>query len=99
MVYNDIEKSNLTFNYMDLQFYFSSNFYLEKFKKDFVEYVNTETIKLCVKFGCVIIPDEMLLINLYRKIEKRGYKVYYKGERLNKDVYFNLTFEDKSFKR
>ena len=100
MVYNDIEKSNLYFTFKDdITFYFSSNFYHEKFMKEYVTFLNNETIKLCVKYNAVVIADEMILLNLYRKIEKRGYRVYYKGNRISKELYFNISLDPKSFKR
>lgn len=100
MVYNDIEKSNLYFTFKDdITFYFSSNFYHEKFIREYITYLNNETIKLCVKYNCVVTADEMILLTLYRKIEKRGYRVYYKGKRLSKECFYNISLEPQSFKR
>ena len=98
MVYNDIEKSNLYFTFKDeLTFYFSSNFYHEKFIREYVSYLNTETIKLCVKYNCVVTADEMILLTLYRKIEKRGFRVYYNNKKLSKELYYNISLDSKSF--
>lgn len=98
MVYNDIEKSNLYFTFKDeLTFYFSSNFYHEKFIREYISYLNTETIKLCVKYNCVVTADEMILLTLYRKIEKRGFRVYYNNKKLSKELYYNISLGSKSF--
>ena len=82
MIYNDINESNYTFKYDDLIFYFSSNFYKEKFIKEHINYIRDETMKLKVKFKCNIYCDEMILLLLYKKIEKRGFKVLYKDKEL-----------------
>ena len=77
MVYNDINESNYTYKYNDLVFYFSSNFYKEKFIKEHINFIRDETMKLKIKFKCNIYCDEMILLLLYKKIEKRGFKVLY----------------------
>ena len=77
MIYNDINESNYTFKYGKLVFYFSSNFYKEKFIKEYITFIYDETMKLRIKFKCGIYCDEMILLLLYKKIEKRGFKVLY----------------------
>lgn len=98
MVYTDINKSNYKFTFKDeLTFYFSSEFYLNKFTNEFVEYLNNETIKLRIKYNCVVTADEMILLTLYRKIEKRGFRVYYNNKKLSKELYYNISLGSKSF--
>lgn len=98
MVYNDIETSNIKFTWQDLTFYFSSDFYKTKFEKEYVVFLNNETIKLCVKFNCVAILDEMILLLLYKKIEKRGFRVYYKDRRIQKEYFISSKISEKSFR-
>ena len=50
MIYNDINESNYTFKYDDLVFYFSSQFYQEKFTREYLQFLKDETMKLKVKF-------------------------------------------------
>ena len=99
MIYNDINESIYTFKYDDLVFYFSSKFYLEKFIKDHINFIRDETMKLKIKFKCNIYCDEMILLLLYKKIEKRGFKVLYKNNELNENYYINFSIDELSIKR
>lgn len=96
MIYNDLNKSNYTFKYDDLIFYFSSNFYKEKFIKEHLNYIRDETMKLKVKFKCNIYCDEMILLLLYKKIEKRGFKVTYKDKELQETYYIDFMINELS---
>lgn len=96
MIYNDINESNYTFKYDDLVFYFSSNFYKEKFIKEHINFVLDETMKLKIKFKCNIYCDEMILLLLYKKIEKRGFKVEYKGKELIENYYIDFNINELS---
>ena len=98
MIYNDINESIYTFKYDDLVFYFSSQFYKEKFKRIYTQFLKDETMKLKIKFKCNIYCDEMILLLLYKKIEKRGFKVEYKGKELIENYYINFNINDLSLK-
>lgn len=98
MVYNDINESNYTFKYDNLVFYFSSKFYQEKFIREYSEYLKDETMKLKIKFKCNIYCDEMILLLLYKKIEKRGFKVLYKGKELIENYYIDFSINKLSIK-
>lgn len=98
MVYNDLNESNYTFKYDDLVFYFSSQFYLEKFIKEHLQYIKDETMKLKIKFKCSIYCDEMILLLLYKRIEKRGFKVTYKDKLLNENYYIDFNINEISIK-
>lgn len=97
MVYNNIEESPFKFEYDDLQFYFSSNYLKEKFIRQYINFIKDETIKLKVKFKNVIMCDEMILLLLYKKVEKRGFRVYYKNHKLREQSAFNLVINEDSF--
>lgn len=90
MIYNDINESTYNFSYDNMTFYFSSKFYKEKFENEYISYLKEETDKLRIKFKCNIVADEMILLLLYKKIEKRGFRVEYKKTRLSDD-YFVCT--------
>ena len=79
MIYNDLNDSVYSFSYDELTFYFSSKFYLEKFKKEYVSFLKDETMKFRIKYKCDVYVDEMMLLLLYKKIEKRGFRVLYNG--------------------
>lgn len=98
MIYNDINESNYTFNYDNLVFYFSSNFYKEKFIKEYSDFIKNETMKLKIKFKCNIYCDEMILLLLYKKIEKRGFKVEYKGKELIENYCIDFNINDLSIR-
>lgn len=98
MVYNDINESNYIFKYDDLLFYFSSKFYLEKFTKEYANFIKDETMKLKIKFKCNIYCDEMILLLLYKKIEKRGFKVLYNNRELRENYYIDFKISDMSIK-
>lgn len=91
MIYYNINESTIKFKYNDFTFYFSSQFYLDKFKRLYAKYIKDETNKLNVKYGSNLIIDELLLISLYKRIEKRGFKIEYNNEPL-KDYYIENKF-------
>ena len=96
MIYNDINESIYTFKYDDLLFYFSSQFYQEKFTREYLQFLKDEIMKLKIKFKCNIYCDEMILILLYKKIEKRGFKVKYKDKELIENYYIDFNINDLS---
>lgn len=99
MIYNDINESIYTFKYDDLLFYFSSQFYQEKFTREYSQFLKDEIMKLKIKFKCNIYCDEMILLLLYKKIEKRGFKVLYKGKELSENYYIDFKINEISIKR
>ena len=93
MVYNDLNESNYKFDYDNLTFVFSSNFYKEKFVKEYTNYIRNEESKLKVKFKCNIYADELILLLLYKKIEKRGFKVLYNDKELPENYTINMFID------
>ena len=89
-VYKDINESDLEFTFEEIKFIFSSEFYLNKFKNEYREFLRDETMKLKLKFKTQIEADYLILNLLYKRIEKRGYRVYYKGIKLNETTLFSL---------
>ena len=90
IVYNDINESDYVVTYNDLKFYFSSQFYQKKFVDEYINFIKEESDKLRIKFRCNIDADYMILLLLYKKIEKRGFRVEHKNKRLS-DNYFVYT--------
>ena len=97
MVYNDINESTYTFKYDDLVFYFSSQFYQEKFERMYTQFLKDETMKLKVKFKCTIYCDEMILLLLYKKIEKRGFRVLYNDTNIRENYMINCEIDGISY--
>jgi len=98
-IYYNLNETEYTFDYENFTFYFSSQNYLEKFKTTYPLYLKDETLKLRSKYKCHIYADIMLLLNLYKETEKRGYKVTYTDKDrvldLSKDymITFNLKIK------
>lgn len=99
MVFKDINESNYKFKYDNLEFYFSSQFYLEKFIKEHSQFIKDETMKLKIKYKCSIYCDEMILLLLYKRIEKRGFKVKYKNKALNENYYIDFYINEFSIRK
>lgn len=72
----NLNESEYYFKYKGLIFYFSSEFYKKKFADNIQNYIENETFKLQVKYNTIINFDILFMISLYRKIEKRGFRIY-----------------------
>ena len=72
----NLNESEYYFKYKGLIFYFSSEFYKNKFANQILNFIETETLKLQVKYNLNINFDILFMLSLYKKIEKRGFRVY-----------------------
>lgn len=72
----DINKSDKVFNIEDFRFYFTSDFNLNRFKEGYKEYAETENLKFKLKYRVNINFNKIFFIAFYKKIEKRGFRVY-----------------------
>lgn len=81
-IYYNIDESDYKVSTIYFDFYFSSEFYAHKFKTNYAVYVENEQNKLKVKFGQDVNFIQILLLDYYKKIEKRGFRVY---DNLNKE--------------
>ena len=97
MIYHDIDESTYLFKYDDLTFYFSSMFYKEKFLRTYKEFLKEETIRLKTRYKCCVACDYMILLLLYKNIEKRGFRVYQKDKRLIPNYYIECDFDKYSY--
>lgn len=71
----NLNESEYYFKYKGIVFYFSSEFYRNKFANQVQDYIERETFKLQVKYDMNIQFDLMFMISLYKKIEKRGFRI------------------------
>ena len=94
MVFYELNDSPFFLRIDDFMFTFSSKLYKDKFIKNYKEYIRNETLKLNVKYNSLVYADEMLLLSLYKKIEKRGFYVKYKGSLLEKDYYIDCKINE-----
>lgn len=74
-IYYNIEESDISLEYKNLVFFFSSELNAKKFKERILDFIDNENNKLKVKYNIEVDLSEMLLISYYMKIEKRGFKV------------------------
>lgn len=68
----DIKNSNYAYHFLGHTFYFSSKYYLDKFKEGVGNYIEVETLKLYNRNKIKIKADLYFAISFYHKIEKRG---------------------------
>lgn len=84
-VYSDIEESTYYYERDNFRYYFTSEFYKNNFIKKIDFYVCEEFRKLRNRYSIdedLIETETIRLIlkfNLYKKIEKRGFRIYWKG--------------------
>ena len=71
----NLNESEYYFKYKGIVFYFSSEFYRNKFANQVQDFIERETFKLEVKYDINIQYDLMFMIALYKKIEKRGFRI------------------------
>lgn len=74
-IYLDIYESDYYYDLDGLRYYFSSEFYLSKFKDNVLNYVNENSIRLKMKYKIKFNFDLFLSLAYYRKIEKRGFRI------------------------
>ena len=93
-IYLDLEFSDYVFKDDNFEYYFSSKLYLDKFKETYLTDISLNEIKFHLKHDVLINFDLPLAISLYKKIEKRGFRVLYKGKELNPtSLVFNCIIE------
>lgn len=86
----NLNESKYNFKFLGLVFYFSSMFYMEKFKKEVKNYINVEQIRLKNRYNMNLLINRCLAISLYKKIEKRGFRVF--DNNLKKEIEENEIF-------
>lgn len=71
----NIEESKFIYTFYGVDFYFSSKTNLERFKNNLINYIEIEEIKLYNKYKVKINAKLFLAFALYKKVEKRGFRV------------------------
>ena len=88
-IYNDLNESTYKMELLGVTFYFSSEFYLNKFKNNVINFINQEKEKLFTRYGVNLFIDGINLFFFffyYRKVEKRGIRIIDKGGNNFKDL-------------
>ena len=90
-VYLDLKDSDYIVEYNKITMYFSSQFYQNKFNNEIKEFIKTETLKLKNKYNIKADLTPYLILSLYTKIEKRGFRVLYKNRELRYNEIIVIT--------
>lgn len=90
-VYYDLNESDYIIDYKRFKFIFSSKFYIEKFKKELYNYINIEQNRIDERYKLRLESSEYLALSLYKKIEKRGFLVYFNGRKIDKNQTFTIS--------
>ena len=90
-IFYNIDESEYKVEYGNFTFYFSSILYQRKFTNELKSYVCDETFKIKSKYQNHIEACEYLALSLYKKIEKRGFNVLYKGLRIDENTSFKIS--------
>lgn len=86
----DLKRSNYKFSFNGLTYYFSTPKNVERFSKGLHEYIEQEQIKFQNRYKTTIKLKTFLIIEYYRKIEKRGFRIY--DELSKKEITENVKF-------
>ena len=92
-IFYDLKDSTYLYEVDNIKFYFSSKFYLHNFIQKLDDFIKNEEMKFLVNYKININADLLFMITLYRKIEKRGFRVVYKGIELEDKLCFKLDLE------
>lgn len=85
----DIFKSKYKVKYLNVYFYFSSEFNKNRFIERIDDFIINETNKLKAKFHVNIKFEMYLAFVLYKRIEKRGFRVEnLDNSRISEDIVF-----------
>ena len=93
IIHYNLKDSEFKYKVNDFEFVFSSELYKNKFISTYEDFTNYQELKLQAKYNILIFAEDMLLISLYKKIEKRGFLVYYKNIELNNDISFTIQLD------
>lgn len=91
-IYYNLEESDYKYTIDNFEFVFSSLFYLNLFKINLEAWLVYEQERLNNKLKKNIDLKEVILLDHYKQIEKRGFLVYYKNKKL-KDYNFIVKLE------
>lgn len=90
-VYYNLYESEYHYKYKRFLFVFSSKLYINNFINQLEKYVDLESKKLIAKYNVELESSEYLALSLYKKIEKRGFLVYYNDEEIDKNKSFSIS--------
>lgn len=89
----DLAKSNYYYKIGNFTFYFSSEFYLNKFKKEVNSFMDLENSKIIARYKINIDLKIYLAVALYKRIEKRGFLVKFNNKRIETLRFYSFFME------
>lgn len=89
-----LDKSPFSFSIYDLKLYFSSEYYHDKFINEYEDYLDLENAKLSYRYKADVIAQELLILALYKNIERRGFRVLYKDKEITPDYKIKTIIEE-----
>lgn len=76
----DLEHSPYVVQTRDIDFFFSSMFYKQKFLEEYLENRNKISTSISNRFSLNVTFTNLADLVLYEKIEKRGFYIKFRGE-------------------
>lgn len=92
-IYYDPETTNISYEVLGFTLYFSSEFCKNKFIRIYNERKENNNLKLEYLYKCTCDFDIMLMLYYYKLVEKRIFRVDYKGKTLEKDYVLNISLD------
>ena len=92
-VYYNLNESEFVYKRNELEMYFSSKFKLESYSKKVDLYLESEKAKLRYKYRADVLFENVLLLNYYKIVEKKGFYAKYKGLELTQDYKIRAEIE------
>lgn len=89
-IYNNIYESTYKINKFGLEFYFSSQFYANKFYNEVQNFIDEEKMKLYNKYKLILLADKFFAIVYYIKLEKRGFYIKENGKDISKNTVYTI---------
>ncbi len=92
----NLNKSNYKLMKGEFTFYFSSKFYLEKFKNNVDEFVENESRKIDAKYKVDINLINYFMVAFYKKTEKRGFLIKHNSTLIKNAKFCSMIFYNKN---
>lgn len=86
--FTDINESDIKFSYGNYDYYFTSQFNKNKFEENVEDFVYIEEIKLKNKYSVNINLKDYLAVAFYKKVQKKGFRVEFKGIKIDENKEF-----------
>ena len=90
-IYLKLNESPYVYEKYGIKFYFSSEFYMNKFKQGLREFIDSENMKLEIRYKSPLNAQLYFMLVFYKKIEKRGYRIIYENKEFTNPPVFQAV--------